>query len=219
DTDSTLSLCRYNGREIYYKAVLKRLETLVPKHWLNRRGSPAIEYIILIAVGALFAGLLYVAMSEGEGLIQSAMEKRVQEIIQSQLPEGEVPSGNNSGISGSSGIGNAPEIGDPGEIGGHPEIGASPDAGIPPELEGPSSGSGTIPADGNPEADGTSPSTTGGRSRAATSEGKSSASQEEEKGGLSGWWDKTKNYVASGQILKDAAHLGKETLDFLILDD
>ena len=25
--------------------------------------------------------------------------------------------------------------------------------------------------------------------------------------------------MASGQILKDAAHLGKETLDFLILDD
>ncbi|SFG44714.1 hypothetical protein SAMN04488025_1354 [Planifilum fulgidum] len=32
-------------------------------------------------------------------------------------------------------------------------------------------------------------------------------------------WNKTKDYMASGQILKDAAHIGKETLDFLILDD
>ncbi|WP_092041882.1 pre-toxin TG domain-containing protein [Planifilum fulgidum] len=40
-----------------------------------------------------------------------------------------------------------------------------------------------------------------------------------EGGWLSGWWEKTKNYAASGQILKDAAHIGKETLDFLILDD
>jgi len=186
-----------------------------------RKGSATMEYIILIAVGALFAGLLYLAMSDGEGLIQSAMEKKVQEIIQGQLPEGEVPSGNNSGISGSSGIGNAPEIGDPGEIGGNPEIGASPDAGIPPELEGPSAGSGTTPADGNPEADGTSPSTTGGGSGSAdgNASASSSPSESEEKGGLSGWWEKTKNYVASGQILKDAAHIGKETLDFLILDD
>ena len=55
-----------------------------------RKGSATMEYIILIAVGALFAGLLYLAMSDGEGLIQSAMEKKVQEIIQGQLPEGEV---------------------------------------------------------------------------------------------------------------------------------
>ena len=101
-----------------------------------RRGSPTMEYIILIAVGALFAGLLYLAMSDGEGLIQSAMEKRVQEILRGRLPEGEVPSGNNSGISGSSDIGNAPEMGNPGAIGANPEIGASPDASIPPELEG-----------------------------------------------------------------------------------
>ncbi|MFS8514526.1 MAG: pre-toxin TG domain-containing protein, partial [Planifilum fulgidum] len=47
----------------------------------------------------------------------------------------------------------------------------------------------------------------------------SSATETGEGGWLSGWWEKTKNYVASGQILKDAAHLGKETLDFLILDD
>src|SRR5690606_30227240 len=97
-----------------------------------RKGSATMEYIILIAVGALFAGLLYLAMSDGEGLIQSAMEKRVQEIIQGQLPEGK-PSENNPEISGSSGIGNAPEIGDPGEIGGNPEIGSPSDAGIPPE--------------------------------------------------------------------------------------
>ena len=102
-----------------------------------RKGSATMEYIILIAVGALFAGLLYLAMSDGEGLIQSAMEKKVQEIIQGQLPEGK-PSENNPENSGSSDIGNASEIGDPGDIGGNPEIGASPDAGIPPELEGPS---------------------------------------------------------------------------------
>jgi len=185
-----------------------------------RKGSATMEYIILIAVGALFAGLLYLAMSDGEGLIQSAMEKKVQEIIQGQLPE-EKPSENNLENSGSSGIGNAPEMGDPRDIGGNPEIGASPDAGIPPELEGPSAGSGTTPADGNPEADGTSPSTTGGGSGSAdgNASASSSPSESEEKGGLSGWWEKTKNYVASGQILKDAAHLGKETLDFLILDD
>ncbi|MFS8612955.1 MAG: hypothetical protein FWJ68_15675, partial [Planifilum fulgidum] len=160
------------------------------------------EYIILIAVGALFAGLLYLAMSDGEGLIQSAMEKKVQEIIQGQLPE-EKPSENNLENSGSSGIGNAPEMGDPRDIGGNPEIGASPDAGIPPELEGPSAGSGTTPADGNPEADGTSPSTTGGGSGSAdgNASASSSPSESEEKGGLSGWWEKTKNYVASGQIL------------------
>jgi guanyl-specific ribonuclease Sa len=183
-----------------------------------RRGSPTMEYIILIAVGALFAGLLYLAMSDGEGLIQSAMEKKVQEIIQGQLPEGK-PSENNPENRGSSDIGNASEIGDPRDIGGNPEIGGSPDAGIPPELGGPSDRSGTTSEGVNPEADGTSPSTSGGTSGGATAEGKSSASQEEGKGGLSGWWDKTKNYVASGQILKDAAHLGKETLDFLILDD
>src|SRR5690606_30170565 len=142
------------------------------------------------------------------------------DLIQGQLPE-EKPSENNLENSGSSGIGNAPEMGDPRDIGGNPEIGASPDAGIPPELEGPSAGSGTTPADGNPEADGTSPSTTGGGSGSAdgNASASSSPSESEEKGGLSGWWEKTKNYVASGQILKDAAHLGKETLDFLILDD
>ena len=74
------------------------------------------EYIIIIAVGALFAGLLYLAMSDREGLIQSAMEKRVQEILRGRLPEGEVPPGNNPEISGSSGIGNAPEMGDPARI-------------------------------------------------------------------------------------------------------
>src|SRR5690606_8097775 len=71
------------------------------------------------------------------------------------------------------------------------------------------------------EADETSPSTTGGGSGSAdgNASASSSPSESEEKGGLSGWWEKTKNYVASGQILKDAAHIGKETLDFLILDD
>ena len=148
------------------------------------------------------------------------MEKKVQEILQGQLPEGK-PSENNPENSGSSDIGNAPEIGDPGEIGGNPEIGGSPDAGIPPELGGPSDRSGTTPADGNPEADGTSPSTTGGGSGSAdgNASASSSPSESEEKGGLSGWWEKTKNYVTSGQILKDAAHIGKETLDFLVLDD
>jgi hypothetical protein len=87
-------------------------------------------------------------------------------------------------------------------------------------MGGLSAGSSTTPADGNAEADGTSPSTTGGRIRECRWKclcifipiGVRG------KGRLSGWWNKTKNYVASGQILKDAAHLGKETLDFLILD-
>src|SRR5690606_8141828 len=100
-------------------------------------------------------------------------------------------------------------------------IGGSPDAGIPPELGGPSDRSGTTSAGVNPKADGISPSTTGGGSGSAdgNASASSSPSESEEKGGLSGWWEKTKNYVASGQILKDADHLGKETLDFLILDD
>jgi len=141
------------------------------------------EYVILIAVGALFAGLLYLAMSDGEGLIQSAMEKKVQEIIQGQLPEGKL-SENNPENSGSSDIGNASEIGDPRDIGGNPEIGGSPDAGIPPELEGPSAGSGTTPADGNPKADGTSPSTSGSTSGGATAEGKSPNPKKRKRAGF-----------------------------------
>src|SRR5690606_32697209 len=71
------------------------------------------------------------------------------------------------------------------------------------------------------EADETSPSTTGGGSGSADGNASASSSPSEtgEGGWLSGWWEKTKNYAASGQILKDADHLGKETLDFLILDD
>lgn len=186
-----------------------------------RKGSATMEYIILIAVGVLFAGLLYLAMSDGEGLIQSAMEKKVQETIQGRLPEGDLPSGNTPGIGGSPGIGNTPGLGDSRDIGGNPEISGSPDAGIPPERSG--SSDSTSPADVNPEADGMSPSTSGGGSSSATSDGNASAStsptESGEEGGLSGWWNKTKNYVASGQILKDAGHVGKETLDFLVLDD
>lgn len=63
-----------------------------------RRGSPTMEYVIIIAVGALFTGLLYMTISDGKGLIQSAMEEKVREIIQGQLPEGNVPPGNTSGL-------------------------------------------------------------------------------------------------------------------------
>ena len=176
-----------------------------------RKGSATMEYVILIAVGALFASLLYLAMSEGKGLIQSAMEKKVQEIIQGRLPEGDMPSGN------------TPGIGDPRDIGGNPEISGSPVAGTPPELGSPSNGSGTNPSDVNPKADGMSPSAAGDGSGNPTSDGNASAfsspTESGEEGGLSGWWNKTKNYVASGQIMKDAGHVGKETLDFLVLDD
>jgi len=59
--------------------VKKRLFGKKPQHrsrgW-SRRGSSTMEYVIVIAVGALFAGLLYMSMSDGEGLIQSALEKR-----------------------------------------------------------------------------------------------------------------------------------------------
>src|SRR5690606_2162036 len=128
-------------------------------------------------------------------------------MIQGRLPEGDIPSGNTSGI------------GDP--IGGNPGAGGSPDVGIPPELGG-SNGFGATPGV-PPAASGTSPSSSGSASGNPTSGGNSSASSSQaesgEEGWLSGLWNKTKNYVASGQILKDAAHLGKETLDFLILDD
>ncbi|WP_143085387.1 pre-toxin TG domain-containing protein [Planifilum fulgidum] len=74
-----------------------------------------------------------------------------------------------------------------------------------------------------PAASGTSPSSSGSASGNPTSGGNSSASSSQaesgEEGWLSGLWNKTKDYVASGQILKDAAYVGKETLDFLILDD
>src|SRR5690606_25232281 len=114
------------------------------------------------------------------------MEKKVQEILQGQLPEGK-PSENNPENSGSSDIGNAPESGEPGEIGGNPEVGGNPDAGIRPELGGPSDRTGTTPADGNPEADGTSPSNTGGGSGSADGNASASPSpsESEEEGGFS----------------------------------
>src|SRR5690606_34923323 len=104
---------------------------------------------------------------------------------------------------------------------GNPETDGSPDAAIPPEFGG-SNGSGATP--GVPAAaSGTSPSSSGSASGNPTSGGNSSASSSQaesgEEGWLSGLWNKTKDYVASGQILKDAAYVGKETLDFLILDD
>src|SRR5690606_11309021 len=128
--------------------------------------------------------------------------KKVREMIQGRLPEGDIPSGNTSGI------------GDP--IGGNPGAGGSPDAGLPPALGG-FNESGTTP--GVPPV---IPDTIEDGSGNPTSDGNSSASSTTETGEggwLSGLWNKTKDYVASGQILKDAAYVGKETLDFLILDD
>ena len=97
-----------------------------------RIGSATMEYVIIIAVGALFASLLYMAMSDGEGLIQSALEKKVREIIEGQLPEGEMPSGDPSGINAIPDFGDAPGLGDP--TGGDPESGSFPDTVIPPEV-------------------------------------------------------------------------------------
>src|SRR5690606_3452496 len=138
--------------------VKKRLFGKKPQHrsrgW-SRRGSSTMEYVIIIAVGALFAGLLYMTISDGKGLIQSAMEEKVREIIQGQLPEGDIPSGNTSGI------------GDP--IGGNPGAGGSPDVGIPPELGG-SNGFGATPGV-PPAASGTSPSSSGSASGNPTSGG------------------------------------------------
>src|SRR5690606_26049853 len=106
------------------------------------------------------------------------------------------------------------EIGDP--IGGNPGTNGSPDAGLPPALDG-FNGSGTIP-----DVPPVIPDTSGDGSGNPIPDGNTTASfttETGEGGWLSGWWEKTKNYAASGQILKDAAHIGKETLDFLILDD
>ncbi|WP_177199202.1 pre-toxin TG domain-containing protein [Planifilum fulgidum] len=106
-------------------------------------------------------------------------------------------------------------------ISGNPETDGSPDVGIPPELGG-SNGFGATPGV-PPAASGTSSSSSGSGSGNPTSGSNSSASSSQaesgEEGWLSGLWNKTKDYMASGQILKDAAHIGKETLDFLILDD
>jgi len=173
------------------------------------------EYVIVIAVGALFAGLLYMTMSDGEGLIQSALEKKVLEIIQGQLSEGDVSSGNTSGLNGSPDLDNASGL-DP--FAGNPETGGFPDAGIPPEMGGAFDRSGTTP--GVLPVESRIQPFPGDGSVRPVSEGDPSASTASgEDGWFSGWWNKAKNYVTSGQILKDAAHIGKETLDFLILDD
>ncbi|MFS8612882.1 MAG: pre-toxin TG domain-containing protein [Planifilum fulgidum] len=88
-------------------------------------------------------------------------------------------------------------------MGGSNGFGATP--GVPPAASGTSSSS-SGSGSGNP--------TSGSNSSASSSQAESG-----EEGWLSGLWNKTKDYVASGQILKDAAYVGKETLDFLILDD
>src|SRR5690606_10272488 len=198
--------------------VKKRLFGKKPRHrsrgW-SRRGSSTMEYVVVIAVGALFAGLLYMTMSDGEGLIQSALEKKVLEIIQGQLSEGDVSSGNTSGLNGSPDLDNASGL-DP--FAGNPETGGFPDAGIPPEMSGAFDRSGTTP--GVLPVESRIQPFPGDGSVRPVSEGDPSASTASgEDGWFSGWWNKTKNYVTSGQILKDAAHIGKETLDFLVLDD
>ena len=201
------------------KFIMKRFS----KDWKRRRrsrswdhkGSATMEYIIIIAVGALFASLLYMTISDGKGLIQSAMEEKIREIIQSQLPEGDVSSGNTSGLNGSPDLDNASGL-DP--FAGNPETGGFPDAGIPPEMGGAFDRSGTTP--GVLPVESRIQPFPGDGSVRPVSEGDPSASTASgEDGWFSGWWNKAKNYVTSGQILKDAAHIGKETLDFLILDD
>jgi len=95
----------------------------------THKGSSTMEYVIIIAVGALFASLLYMTMSDGEGLIQSALEKKVLEVIQGQLPEEDVPFGNISETNGPLDLGNAPALGE--FIGGNPVVGGFPDVHIP----------------------------------------------------------------------------------------
>jgi hypothetical protein len=152
--------------------------------WGNK-GSSTVEYVIIIAVGALLAGLLFLAMSDGEGFIQSVMEKKVRESIEGRLSGGDLPSGTSLGISGS------------------PDASGS----FPPDL---------LPSGGN----GSSTSGSGGNGESGGNQSPAPPrTGNEKKSGFTGWLEKAKNYVVSGQILKDAAHIGKETVDFLILDD
>jgi hypothetical protein len=57
----------------------------------NRKGSPTVEYVILIGVGAAVAGLLAVALSgdNNEGIIDTIAD-RIKRIIESSTtPTGE----------------------------------------------------------------------------------------------------------------------------------
>ncbi|WP_124726348.1 hypothetical protein [Staphylospora marina] len=149
---------------------------------LGNRGSSTLEYVIIVAVGAILAGLLFLSMSDGEGLIQSALKEKVHESMGGSL---------NGGSS----------TGQPPDRGGSPETGGIVTVGGPSASETP----GSSPPDKSAVQD--SPPTAPPSSR------------KEDDGGFRGWWNKTVDYITSGQILKDTGHILKETADFVVLDD
>lgn len=63
----------------------------------NIKGSPTMEYVVIIGVGALFASILYAifeAASEGDGEIKQTLIDKVNEYIEGAGPE-QGNSGNN----------------------------------------------------------------------------------------------------------------------------
>ncbi|TCW36618.1 hypothetical protein EDC32_10468 [Laceyella sacchari] len=48
---------------------------------LSKKGSPTMEYVIIIAVGAAFAGLLLTIFADEEGGITKTLKTKVEEQI------------------------------------------------------------------------------------------------------------------------------------------
>lgn len=59
----------------------------------NKKGSPTMEYIVIIAVGALFAGILYNVFS-GENA--SSIQSKIKTFVEKQV-DGAINSGGDSG--------------------------------------------------------------------------------------------------------------------------
>ncbi|SMP31725.1 Protein of unknown function [Laceyella tengchongensis] len=51
----------------------------VKQRFWSKRGASTVEYIIIIAVGALFAGLLLVAINSPD--IQQSLQEEVEEVL------------------------------------------------------------------------------------------------------------------------------------------
>jgi len=63
----------------------------------NIKGSPTMEYVVIIGVGALFASILYAifeAASEGDGEIKNTLMEKVKNYIDGAGPD-QGNSGNN----------------------------------------------------------------------------------------------------------------------------